>query len=188
MTHPQELYDYLIIGSGFGSSVSAMRLTEKGYGVLVLERGKRFHDEDFPKTNWHLMKSVWMPKLGLYGIQVMSLLRHALVLHGTGVGGGSLVYANQLLVPPDKVFEKPQWVPGKWKEKLALFYAEAKRMLGSISCRSFSNPSLRLRPRTQPHPPVPPCRPRQLPPCHLQPPPIVTRLTLPCASPRRPRI
>lgn len=125
------MYDYIIIGSGFGGSVSALRLSEKGYRVAVLEKGKRFLPEDFPRTNWNLKKSLWIPQLGLYGIWVLSLLSHAFILHGTGVGGGSLNYANQLLVPPDEVFEKPEWGLGDWKSKLAPFYAEAKRMLGA---------------------------------------------------------
>jgi len=125
------MYDYIIIGSGFGGSVSALRLAEKGYQVLVLEKGKRYHSEDFPRTNWNLRKNLWVPHLGLYGIWVLSLLKHAFILHGTGVGGGSLNYCNQLLVPPDGVFEKPEWGPGDCKAKLAPFYDIAKRMLGA---------------------------------------------------------
>ncbi len=124
-------YDFVIIGSGFGGSVSALRLAEKGYRVAVLEKGIRYRTEDFPKTNWTLRKYLWMPSLGLYGIQMLTLLRHVLVLHGGGVGGGSLVYANQLLVPPDEVFAKPEWGPGDYRAKLAPFYAEARRMLGA---------------------------------------------------------
>jgi cholesterol oxidase len=124
-------YDYVVIGSGFGGSVSALRLAEKGYRVAVLEKGKRYRTEDFPKTNWNLRKYLWMPSLGLYGIQMLTWLRHVLVLHGGGVGGGSLVYANQLRVPPDEVFRRPGWGPGDWKARLAPFYAEARRMLGA---------------------------------------------------------
>lgn len=97
-----KIYDYIIIGSGFGGSVSALRLAEKGYSVLVIEQGKRYQTEDFPKTNWNLRKYFWLPKLGLYGIQAMTLLKDVFILHGTGVGGGSLVYANNLLIPPIK--------------------------------------------------------------------------------------
>jgi len=124
-------YDYIIIGSGFGGSVSALRLAEKGYRVLVLEKGKRYQCEDFPPTNWNLRKSLWIPQLGLHGIWVLSLLRHAFVVHGTGVGGGSLNYCNQLLVPPDEVFKKSEWGPGDWKANLEPFYDLAKRMLGA---------------------------------------------------------
>ncbi len=125
------MYDYIIIGSGFGGSVSALRLAEKGYQVLVLEKGRRYRSEDFPRTNWNLRKNLWVPHLGLYGIWVLSLLKHVFILHGTGVGGGSLNYCNQLLVPPDEVFKKPEWGPGDWKAKLSPFYDLAKRMLGA---------------------------------------------------------
>jgi len=111
--------------------VSALRLGEKGYKVAVLERGKRYNKEDFPRTNWNLRKNFWMPRLGLYGIWNLTLLKHVFILHGTGVGGGSLNYCSQLLVPPDDVFEKPEWGPGDWKEKLAPFYDRVKRMLGA---------------------------------------------------------
>jgi cholesterol oxidase len=124
-------YDYVIIGSGFGGSVSALRLGEKGYKVAVLEKGRRYRTEDFPRTNWNVRKSLWMPRLGLYGIFALTFLRHVFVLHGAGVGGGSLNYCNQLLVPPDEVFERPEWGPGDWKAKLAPFYEVAKRMLGA---------------------------------------------------------
>lgn len=124
-------FDYIVIGSGFGGSVSALRLSEKGYRVAVLEKGKRYQTKDFPKTNWNLRRYLWRPELGLYGIQMLTLLKHVLILHGGGVGGGSLVYANQLLVPPDDVFEQPQWGPGNWKEKLAPFYVKAQKMLGA---------------------------------------------------------
>ena len=89
-----EHYDVVIIGSGFGGSVAAHRLTEKGYSVCVLEAGRRWESGDFPRTNWHVWKSLWFPRLGMKGIQRVSLLRHVMVLSGSGVGGGSLVYAN----------------------------------------------------------------------------------------------
>ncbi|MCZ6506736.1 MAG: GMC family oxidoreductase [Acidobacteria bacterium] len=130
-------FDYLVIGSGFGGSVSALRLAEKGYRVAVLEKGRRYRPEDFPRTNWNLRKYLWLPRLGLYGIQVLTLFEHVLVLHGAGVGGGSLVFANQLLTPRDEVFAKPEWGPGDWRAKLAPYYAEARRMLGA-------NPSPRI--------------------------------------------
>lgn len=99
--------------------------------MLVLEKGKRYRSEDFPETNWNIRKNLWVPQLGLYGIWVLTLLKHLLILHGTGVGGGSLNYCNQLLIPPDDVFEKPGWGPGDWKDRLAPFYQEARRMLGA---------------------------------------------------------
>src|SRR5439155_13491965 len=107
-----EGYDFLVVGSGFGGSVSALRLAEKGYRVAVLEAGKRFRPEDFPKTNWDVRKFLWMPKLGCHGIQRLTLLRDVLVLSGAGVGGGSLVYANTLPVPRPDVFERPEWPRG----------------------------------------------------------------------------
>ena len=91
-----QVYDYIIIGSGFGGSVSAMRLTEKGYSVLVLEKGKRFEDKDFAKSNWQYWKYLWLPALRGHGIMQISLLKGVMVLHGAGVGGGSLGYANVL--------------------------------------------------------------------------------------------
>jgi cholesterol oxidase len=124
-------FDYLVIGSGFGGSVSALRLSEKGFAVAVLERGKRWASGDFPRTNWNIRKYLWAPKLFCYGIQAVTLLRDVMVLHGSGVGGGSLVYAATLLVPPDSVFEDPRWRSlGNWKEDLAPHYATAQRMLG----------------------------------------------------------
>ena len=138
-------YDFIVIGSGFGGSVSALRLVQKGYKVAVLEKGRRYRSKDFPTTNWNLRKSVWMPKLGLLGIQALTLLRHVLILHGVGVGGGSLVYANQLIVPEDSIFQKPQWGAGNWKELLAPFYAEAQRMLGAVECPSVGHADIILR-------------------------------------------
>lgn len=128
------MYDYIVIGSGFGGSVSALRLAEKGYRVAVLEKGRRYRTKDFPATNWNLRKFLWVPRLGLYGIQMLTLMRHVFILHGGGVGGGSLVYANQLLVPPDEVFQKPEWGPGDWKTKLMPFYELGQRMLGATRC------------------------------------------------------
>ena len=128
-------YDVIIIGSGFGGSVSALRLSEKGYKVLVLEKGKHYKTKDFPKTNWNLKKFLWMPNLFLYGIQCITLLKNVFILHGAGVGGGSLVYANTLLIPPDKAFEDKRWIGGGWKEKLDPFYEKAKMMLGATKAQ-----------------------------------------------------
>jgi cholesterol oxidase len=127
----QNEFDYVIIGSGFGGSVSAMRLTEKGYSVLVLEKGKRFRDQDFPKTNWQFWKYLWLPAFRLHGILQISFLKGAMVLHGAGVGGGSLGYANVLEVPTRETFATPAWnTPVPWGEVLQPHYDTARKMLG----------------------------------------------------------
>ncbi|HWU23028.1 MAG TPA: FAD-dependent oxidoreductase, partial [Nocardioides sp.] len=103
-------YDVVVIGSGFGGSVTALRLTEKGYRVLVLEAGRRFADEEFAKTSWDVRKFLYAPRLGCFGIQRIRLLRDVVVLAGAGVGGGSLVYANTLYEPKsDAFYTDPQW-------------------------------------------------------------------------------
>jgi len=124
-------FDYIVIGSGFGGSVSALRLAEKGYRVGVLEKGKEWKTPDFPKTNWNIRKYLWLPFLGCYGYQMLTTFRHVMILHGGGVGGGSLVYANQLLVPPDKVFESRSWCIQNVKETLKPYYETARNMLGA---------------------------------------------------------
>ena len=129
---PEFDYDFAIVGSGFGGSVSALRLSEKGYSVAVLEMGKRWRTEDFPETNWNLRKSMWQPSQGLYGTLQLTVLRDVFILHGCGVGGGSLVYANTLLVPPDGAFDDPQWIGLDWKDALRPHYDTALRMLGAI--------------------------------------------------------
>jgi len=127
-------YDYVIIGSGFGGSVSAMRLAEKGYSVLVLERGKRFEDSDFPKTNWNIWKSLWLPFLRCFGLWELSFLNGAIALRGSGVGGGSLMYANVLLETDDRLFEAPSWHQlADWKTVLRPHYDTAKRMFGVVT-------------------------------------------------------
>ncbi len=126
-----QVYDYVIIGSGFGGSVSAMRLTEKGYSVLVLEKGKRFDDNDFAKTNWQYWKYIWMPAIHAFGILQISILKGAMVLHGAGVGGGSLGYANVLEIPTDETFATPAWnQPVAWGKVLKPHYETAQKMLG----------------------------------------------------------
>ncbi|MBP7282261.1 MAG: GMC family oxidoreductase [Leptospiraceae bacterium] len=125
-------YDYIVVGSGFGGSVSAMRLSQKGYKVAVIESGKRWKSEDFPKTSFSLSKYVWLPKIFCYGIQRINLLNDVMILSGAGVGGGSLVYANTLYVPPKPFFENSV-VQKMGAEKILLpFYEIAKRMLGVI--------------------------------------------------------
>lgn len=127
----QDIWDYVIVGSGFGGSVSAMRLAEKGYSVLVLEKGKRLDDGDFARSNLAFWKYLWAPKLGCHGILEISLLKGLMVLHGTGVGGGSLGYANVLEVPDAATFATTPWnEPLPWGEVLAPHYETARRMLG----------------------------------------------------------
>jgi len=127
----QKDYDFVIIGSGFGGSVSAMRLTEKGYSVLILEKGRRFRDQDFAKTNWQFWKYLWMPIIRAHGILQISILKGAMVLHGVGVGGGSLGYANVLEIPTDETFTTPAWnTPIAWGQVLKPHYEAAGKMLG----------------------------------------------------------
>ncbi|MBX7547291.1 GMC family oxidoreductase [Streptomyces sp. NPDC004232] len=131
MPHDAYDYDVLIVGSGFGGAVSALRLTEKGYKVGVLEAGRRYTREALPKNSWDLKNYLWAPKLGLYGIQRIHLLGNVMVLAGAGVGGGSLNYANTLYVPPKPFFEDPQWKDiTDWQEELRPYYDQARRMLG----------------------------------------------------------
>ncbi len=128
-----QLFDYIIIGSGFGASVSAMRLTEKGYSVLIIEKGKRFNDQDFPRTNLLFWKYLWVPAIRSFGILQISLLKGMMVLHGAGVGGGSLGYANVLEIPTNETFATPAWLePLPWGEILRPHYATAKKMLGAV--------------------------------------------------------
>ncbi|HEX5724751.1 MAG TPA: GMC family oxidoreductase [Longimicrobiaceae bacterium] len=125
-------WDFLVVGSGFGGSVSALRLTGKGYRVLMLEKGRRYAPDDFPRTNWNLRRWLWLPKLGLRGPFQMTFLRHVTALSGVGVGGGSLIYANTLPVPGDGFFDAPAWRHlADWKAELEPCYARARRMLGA---------------------------------------------------------
>lgn len=123
--------DVAIIGSGFGGSVSALRLSEKGYRVGLFEAGRRFRDQDFAKTSWDLRKFLWAPALGMFGIQRFHVMKDVAVLAGAGVGGGSLVYANTLYVPGQRFFADPQWAHiTDWARELAPYYDQAGRMLG----------------------------------------------------------
>ncbi|NNF55714.1 MAG: GMC family oxidoreductase [Acidimicrobiales bacterium] len=132
MSDPLFEVDVAVIGSGFGGSTSALRLTEKGYSVAVFEAGNRFEQEDYPKTNWDLRRFLFVPKLGLRGIQRMTLLKDVLVLSGAGVGGGSLVYANTLYEPLEGFWSDPQWANiTDWRDELAPHFAQARLMLGA---------------------------------------------------------
>lgn len=127
----EKTWDYIVIGSGFGGSVSSLRLAEKGYTVLTIEKGRRFRTEDFPKTNSNLKKYFWFPAFGLLGFQKLNLFKHAFILSGTGVGGGSLVYANTLMHPNDEFFSNPQWAAfNNWEKELEPYYEKAAFMLG----------------------------------------------------------
>ena len=126
-------YDWVVVGSGFGGSVSALRLTEKGYRVGVIEAGRRFEDEDFAKSTWNFRRYIFIPKLGMRGILRIWIFKDVAILAGAGVGGGSLVYANTLYVPPVDFFRSDVWSEIQdWEAALAPHYAEAKRMLGAV--------------------------------------------------------
>ncbi len=125
------VYDFVIIGSGFGGSVTAMRMAERGHRVLVLERGKRFRDEDFARSTWNVRRYLWAPALRCFGILQVSPFNDVWVLHGSGVGGGSLGYANVLMEPSDALFDAPAWRHlADWKTILPPYFAAARRMLG----------------------------------------------------------
>jgi cholesterol oxidase len=128
-----ERWDFIIVGSGFGGSVSALRLAEKGYRVLVLEKGRRLGPAEFPRSNWQLWRWLWLPALGLRGLFKMTFFPHVTVVTGVGVGGGSLVYANTLPVPGDQFFQNPAWRDlADWKRELGPHYETARRMLGAV--------------------------------------------------------
>lgn len=132
-------YDFIVVGSGFGGSVSGLRLTEKGYRVLMLEKGRELGPSDFPKTNWNLKRWLWMPRLGWRGLFKLTFFRHVTVLSGVGVGGGSLVYANTLPVPKRSFFTSPSWGHlADWEGELRPHYETALRMLGATANPAFT--------------------------------------------------
>lgn len=124
-------YDVVVIGSGFGGSVAALRLTEKGYRVAVLDMGRRWAPTDFPPNNWHVRKAMWAPKLGCFGPQRLTVLGKTFIASAVGVGGGSLIYGNTLYEPLERFFADPQWAHiTDWRAELAPYYDQARRMLG----------------------------------------------------------
>jgi cholesterol oxidase len=126
-------YDWLVVGSGFGGSVAALRLREKGYSVAVLEAGRRFADHELPRSTWDLRRYFWAPRLGMRGIFRLSIFRDVAIASGAGVGGGSLGYANTLYRAPARFYADAQWSAlGDWERDLAPHYAEAERMLGAV--------------------------------------------------------
>ena len=140
------VWDYIIVGSGFGGSVSALRLVEKGYKVLVLEKGRRLRTGDFPKTTWNMKRFFWAPYVGCRGLFKMTFLPNVTALSGVGVGGGSLVYANTLPIPKDPFFQSPSWSSlADWKTELATHYQTALRMLGATRNPSLTYPDEVLR-------------------------------------------
>ena len=127
-------YDWLVVGSGFGGSVSALRLREKGYSVGVLECGRRFEDEELPKSTWDVRRYFWAPRLGMRGIFRLSIFKHVAIVSGAGVGGGSLGYANTLYRARRRFYEDTQWAGlADWEAALAPHYDEAERMLGVVA-------------------------------------------------------
>src|ERR671916_1346181 len=127
-------YDWLVVGSGFGGSVAAHRLTEKGYRVAVIESGRRFADHEFPRSTWDIRRYFFAPRLGLHGIFRLSLFKDVSIVSGAGVGGGSLGYANTLYRARRRFYEDPQWSGLEdWEAALAPHYDEAERMLGVVA-------------------------------------------------------
>lgn len=139
-------FDYIVIGSGFGGSVSACRLAEKGYSVGVMEMGRRWNAEDFPKSNWDSGRYIWRPGMRMFGFYNMRLFRHMVVMCGNAVGGGSITYANALLVPSPKVWEQGSWAGLKdWKHVMPQHYATAERMLGVTDNKLLGEADHRLK-------------------------------------------
>jgi cholesterol oxidase len=124
-------FDFIVIGSGFGGSISAHRLTEKGYHVGVMEMGRRWTPENLPTTNWKIWRWIWRPGLALRGFFNIELFRHVVIMHGCAVGGGSITYANTMLVPRDSIWETGSWAGlAPWKQEMPAHYQTAIRMLG----------------------------------------------------------
>jgi cholesterol oxidase len=139
-------FDYIVIGSGFGGSVSAYRLTEKGYSVGVMEMGRRWRPEDFPKSNWDARRWMWRPGLKMFGFYNMRLFRHAMIVSGNAVGGGSITYANVLLVPPDSVWNEGSWAGlADWQRIMPKHFATAEKMLGVTESKIMGEADLRLK-------------------------------------------
>ncbi|HZW11834.1 MAG TPA: GMC family oxidoreductase [Noviherbaspirillum sp.] len=139
-------YDFIVIGSGFGGSVSALRLAEKGYRVAIIEQGRRWTPDNLPRSTWSLSRWMWRPALGLRGFFSMQFFKHVVVLHGNAVGGGSITYANTLLVPPDKVWRDGSWAAlNDWERVMPAHYATAQRMLGVTTNRIIAPADLRLK-------------------------------------------
>lgn len=139
-------YDFVVVGSGFGGAVSACRLAEKGYSVAVLEMGKRWTEEDFPKTTWNVPRFLWRPGLKLFGFFDIRPFRHVMILCGNAVGGGSITYANTMLVPPEEVWREGSWRGlADWEREMPAHYATARRMLGVTENRIIAEADLMLK-------------------------------------------
>ena len=133
---PQYDFDFIVIGSGFGGSVSALRLTDKGYRVAVMEMGRRWTPENLPPSSWYLHRWFWEPAMALRGFFRMRYFRHVTILHGCAVGGGSITYACTMLRPPEKVWDNGSWAGlANWKSEMPQHYDTASRMLGVVENR-----------------------------------------------------
>ena len=129
-------FDFIVIGSGFGGSVTAHRLTEKGYKVAVMEMGRRWTAENLPSTNWLLWRWIWRPHMALRGFFNIEMFRHVVIMHGCAVGGGSITYANTLLVPTESIWENGSWAGlAPWKKEMPAYFQTALKMLGVIENR-----------------------------------------------------
>lgn len=146
MSADQFDFDFIVIGSGFGGSVSAHRLTEKGYKVAVIEMGRRWTPDSLPQSSWSIHRWIWRPRLGLRGFFNMRFFRHVTIFHGCAVGGGSITYACTLQTPPDKVWEAGSWTGlADWKAAMPDYYATASRMLGATENKILGPADLLLK-------------------------------------------